>query len=209
MLISLSAFCQHYQQSALLAVLCCHLATENVMNFATSQHGGGVCCAFAPQLVKYCTTLTASAMQLTYVRYIYIWLRLHSLAIYTLSRNAMCRWVHVFSSAAQLELCQRPSRLLAINAMTASSCRGLEACCEPATPLHTLLKNILRHPTCTASDHVTCLWKPRKHKHIIIRTVLPGNGRSAYFSHLVQWLVHHNYCANGRRGNYAANAVYI
>jgi len=40
-----------YQQSALLAVLCCHLATENVMDLATSQHGGGVCCAFAPQLV--------------------------------------------------------------------------------------------------------------------------------------------------------------
>jgi len=32
---------QHYQQSALLAVLCCHLATENVMNFTTSQHGAG------------------------------------------------------------------------------------------------------------------------------------------------------------------------
>jgi len=33
-----------------LAVLCCHLATENVMKllfwpFATSQHGDGVCCA--------------------------------------------------------------------------------------------------------------------------------------------------------------------
>jgi len=41
--------CQHYQQSARLAVLCCYLATENVMNFVTSQHGGGVCCAFAPQ----------------------------------------------------------------------------------------------------------------------------------------------------------------
>ena len=45
------SICQHYQQSALLAVMSCHLATENVMNFATSQHGGGVCCAFVPQLV--------------------------------------------------------------------------------------------------------------------------------------------------------------
>jgi len=42
---------QRYQQSAFLAVLCCHLAIENVMNLATSQHGGGVCYAFAPQLV--------------------------------------------------------------------------------------------------------------------------------------------------------------
>jgi len=51
------SICQHYQQSALLAVLCCdccHLATENVTNFSTSQHGGAVCCAFAPQLVKTC-----------------------------------------------------------------------------------------------------------------------------------------------------------
>jgi len=45
------SICQHYQQLALLSVLCCHLVTENVMNFAASQHGGGVCCAFAPQLV--------------------------------------------------------------------------------------------------------------------------------------------------------------
>jgi len=45
------SICQHYHQSALLAVLCCHLATEIVMNFATSKHGGGVCCAFAPQFV--------------------------------------------------------------------------------------------------------------------------------------------------------------
>jgi len=47
------SICQHYQQSALLAVLCCHLATKNVMNLATSQNGGGVCCAFAPQLVNW------------------------------------------------------------------------------------------------------------------------------------------------------------
>ena len=48
------SICKHYQQSALLAVLCCHLVTENVMNFSTSQHGGGVCCAFAPHLVYIC-----------------------------------------------------------------------------------------------------------------------------------------------------------
>jgi len=35
------SICQHYQQSANLAVPCCHLATENVMNFATSQQGAG------------------------------------------------------------------------------------------------------------------------------------------------------------------------
>jgi len=57
MLISLSAFVNTIQQSALLALLCCHLATENVMNFATSQHGGGVCYAFAPQLVGSCFVL--------------------------------------------------------------------------------------------------------------------------------------------------------
>ena len=45
------SICQHYQHSALLVVLCCHLATDNEMNFATSQHGVGGCCAFAPQLV--------------------------------------------------------------------------------------------------------------------------------------------------------------
>jgi len=43
------SICQHYQQSALLAVMCCHLATENVVNVSTSEHGGGVCCAFAPR----------------------------------------------------------------------------------------------------------------------------------------------------------------
>jgi len=35
------SICQHCQQSALLAVLRCHLATENVMNFAASQPGAG------------------------------------------------------------------------------------------------------------------------------------------------------------------------
>ena len=45
------SICRHYQQSAHLAVVCGHLTTENVMNFATSQHGDGVCCYFAPQLV--------------------------------------------------------------------------------------------------------------------------------------------------------------
>jgi len=50
---------QHYQQSALLSVLCCHLATEDVINFAISQHGGGVCCAFAPQLVANLLLYTA------------------------------------------------------------------------------------------------------------------------------------------------------
>ena len=31
---------------------------------------------------------------------------------------------------------------------------------------------------------------------------------SAYFGHLVQRLAHHNNCANCRRGNHAADAVF-
>jgi len=56
------SICQHYQQSALLSVLHCHLASENVHEFSTSQHEGRVCCAFAPQLVLSCLLLDRLAV---------------------------------------------------------------------------------------------------------------------------------------------------
>ena len=69
----------------LLAVLCCHLATENVMKLlfwplATWQHGDGVCCAAHHSLFTSCScAVFSSAETLSYAAISYYELRCSSM----------------------------------------------------------------------------------------------------------------------------------